>query len=48
MKNKCVFIICPESTGSMLVAKICSHVFGIHSYGQWNGVGQEPTSPIGP
>lgn len=38
MKNKCVFVIGPESTGSMLAAKICSHVLGIDSYGQWNGV----------
>jgi len=36
--NKCVFVIGPESSGSMLIAKICSHVLGIHEYGEWNGV----------
>ncbi len=36
--RKCVFVIGPESSGSMLVAKICSHVLGIHKYGDWSGV----------
>lgn len=43
MKNKCVFVIGPESTGSMLVAKICAHVMGIHPYGEWNGVAWSDT-----
>ena len=38
-KNKCVFTIGPESTGSMLVAKIIADVLGVERYGQWNGVG---------
>jgi hypothetical protein len=38
-KNKCVFVIGPESSGSMLIAKICAHVLGILPYGEWNGVG---------
>lgn len=36
--NKCVFVLGPESSGSMLIAKICSHVLGIHEYGEWSGV----------
>ena len=39
MKKKCVFAIGPESTGSMLVAKIISHVLEVHQYGDWDGVG---------
>jgi len=39
IKNKCVFTIGPESTGSMLVAKIIADVLGVETYGQWNGVG---------
>jgi len=38
MKNKCVFVIGPESSGSMLIARICSHVLNIQRYGEWNGV----------
>ena len=37
LKNKCVFVIGPESSGSKLVAKICSHVLGIHEFGHWDG-----------
>lgn len=39
MKSKCVFATGPESSGSRLVAKICSHVLNIQKYGDWNGVG---------
>ena len=39
MKNKCVFTIGPESSGSMLIAKIVTEVLGIESYGNWNAVG---------
>ena len=39
MRNKCVFTVGPESTGSMLVARILAHVLEIEPYGQWNGVG---------
>ncbi|MEM8777525.1 MAG: hypothetical protein AAGF26_01370 [Cyanobacteria bacterium P01_G01_bin.49] len=38
MMRKCIFVIGPESSGSMLIAKICSHVLGIHEYGTWDGV----------
>lgn len=34
---KCVFVIGPESSGSKLVAKICSHVLGVEEYGAWDG-----------
>jgi len=33
-----VFVIGPESSGSMLIAKICSHVLDIQGYDKWNGV----------
>lgn len=36
--KKCVIVIGPESSGSMLIAKICSHVLGIDKFGEWNGV----------
>ena len=35
--NKCVFVIGPESSGSMLIARVCSHVLDIHFFGTWNG-----------
>jgi hypothetical protein len=38
MKGKCVFAIGPESTGSMLVAKVCAHVLDVAPFGEWNGV----------
>ncbi len=38
MKNKCVFVIGPESSGSKLIAKVCSHALGIAEFGQWNGI----------
>ncbi len=37
--KKCVFVFGPESSGSMLIAKICSHVLGVEEYGEWRGVG---------
>jgi hypothetical protein len=37
--KKCVFIVGPEGSGSKLIAKICSHVMGIHDFGTWNGSG---------
>ncbi|MEP4053043.1 MAG: hypothetical protein ABJN22_12440 [Litorimonas sp.] len=36
-KPKCVFVLGPESTGSKFLAKICSHVLGIHQFGHWDG-----------
>lgn len=39
MKYKCVFIIGPESSGSMLIARMLAEVLGIERYGKWNGVG---------
>ena len=37
--NKCVCIIGPESSGSKLIARICSHVLGISQFNEWNGTG---------
>lgn len=39
MKKKCVFVIGPESTGSKLIGKICSHALDIENFGDWNGSG---------
>ncbi len=39
MKNKCVFTIGPESSGSKLVARLIAEVLDIESYDEWNGVG---------
>lgn len=39
MNAKCVFVLGPESSGSMLVARTLSHALGIHEYGQWDGTG---------
>ncbi|MFZ4520872.1 MAG: hypothetical protein ACOYNC_04165 [Bacteroidales bacterium] len=39
MKNKCVFVIGPESSGSKLIARICSHALGIKQFEDWNGTG---------
>lgn len=39
MKYKCVFVVGPESSGSMLIAKIISHALNIDQYGEWNGAG---------
>lgn len=39
VKYKCVFAVGPESSGSMLVARILAHVLKIEPYGLWNGVG---------
>ena len=36
---KCIYIIGPESSGSVLVAKIVAHNLGIADYGTWNGFG---------
>lgn len=35
--KKCVFVFGPESSGSKLIAKICSHVLDIDRYGDWHG-----------
>ena len=37
IRPKCVFVIGPESTGSKLIAKICSHVLDIQPFGRWDG-----------
>lgn len=37
--NKCVLVVGPESSGSMLIAKACAHALKIAEFGQWNGVG---------
>lgn len=37
--NKCVVVIGPESSGSKLAAKICAHVLGVRSFGEWNAAG---------
>jgi hypothetical protein len=37
LMKKCVFVFGPESSGSKLIAKICSHVLDIDRYGDWNG-----------
>ena len=39
MKGNCVIVVGPESTGSRLVAKICAHVLGLASFGDWDAVG---------
>jgi len=35
-QRRCVFVVGPESSGSMLAAKIIAHVLGVRAYGQWN------------
>lgn len=35
--NKCVLVMGTESSGSKLIAKICSHVLEIQMFGDWNG-----------
>ncbi|NHJ47087.1 MAG: hypothetical protein FK733_04795 [Asgard group archaeon] len=35
--NKIVFVIGPESSGSMLIAKIIAHVLDIKKHGEWGG-----------
>lgn len=35
--KRALFVIGPESSGSMLAAKICAHVLGVASYGKWTG-----------
>jgi len=37
--RKCVFVIGPESTGSKLIARICSHVLKITTFDAWGGGG---------
>jgi hypothetical protein len=37
MKKKCVFVLGPESTGSKLIGKVCSHAMGIQEFGTWEG-----------
>jgi hypothetical protein len=39
MKNKCVFTVGPESSGSMLIARIIANVLNVEKYGKWDGVG---------
>jgi len=39
MREKCVYVIGPESSGSMLVAKILAHTLEVAKYGTWNGGG---------
>lgn len=34
-QRRCVFVVGPESSGSMLAAKIVAHVMGVRAYGQW-------------
>jgi hypothetical protein len=33
-QGRCVFVVGPESSGSMLAAKIVAHVLGVRAYGQ--------------
>jgi len=35
-QRRCVFVVGPESSGSMLAAKIVAHVLGVRAYGQWD------------
>lgn len=37
IKDKCIFVIGTESSGSMYIAKIISHVLGVQEYGTWDG-----------
>lgn len=39
MRRRCVFVIGPESSGSKLIARVCSHALGIRSFEEWNGTG---------
>ncbi len=39
MPDKCVFVLGPESTGSMLAARVCAHVLKIRDFDDWDGVG---------
>jgi hypothetical protein len=36
LKNRCVFVVGPESSGSRLIAKIIAHALGVQQYGEWN------------
>ncbi len=47
MPDKCIFVFGPESTGSMLVARICAHVLEIQSFNTWDGVGWCENSEVG-
>lgn len=44
MRPRCVFVIGPESSGSMLIAKTLSAALGIDAFGQWNGEGWSTSS----
>lgn len=35
-QRRCVFVVGPESSGSMLTAKIVAHVLNVRLYGLWN------------
>ena len=35
-QRRCVFVVGPEGSGSMLAAKIVAHVLGVRSYGHWD------------
>lgn len=35
-QRRCVFVVGPESSGSMLAAKIVAHVLGVRPYGEWD------------
>jgi len=37
--SKCIIVVGPESSGSMLIAKICAHALDLAEFGDWNGVG---------
>lgn len=39
MKNKCIYVIGPESSGSILIAKIIAHFLNIAPFSKWNGHG---------
>ena len=39
MKKKCIFVVGPESSGSMLITRVIAHVLGIENYGDWGGGG---------
>lgn len=39
MREKCVYVIGPESSGSMFVAKTLAHILEVAKYGTWDGGG---------
>ena len=40
INKKCIFVIGPESSGSMLIARILAHTLGIIKFGKWSGYGK--------